>query len=443
MSRKDLVRRTKVGVSFGGVDISGDVNRYFQSLSYTDNEEEEADDLQIKLNDEDDVWLCKWLNAMIQKAAESPPAATQTKSNGSWSIGQAVIVSGRPQYSSYGSGTPGGTVTNHHGTITHLNLQKGIPYPIHVDQLGWFAESQVMAANTGSSDGSQGNEAGIKGLHIAATIVRENWNSDGKDQVLDCGSFELDSVDVSGPPEIITIKGVSLPFKSGVRQTKRSKAWENYTLKGIAADMASRNGMKLMYESSQNPSIVRVEQVRQSDIGFLQGLCKKYGISLKATSNMLVLFDQSEYEAKTSIRTIRKGRSGGYIKFKLRTGESDTQYGACHVQYTNPATGYVIEATYSAEKAEKDSPTLEIRQKVHNVQEARQLAKKMLRLKNKFEYAGDFTFPGDPTLLAGKTVQLVGWGGFSGKYIISQAKHQVGPSGYTTTIKLRKALEGY
>lgn len=443
MSKKELVRRTKVGVAIGGVNISADVNRYLQSLSYTDNEAEEADDLQIKMDDAEGLWLCKWLNTMIQKAAAAPPTATQAAPSGSWSVGQAVVVSGRPQYSSYGNGTPGDNLTNHHGTITHLNLQNGIPYPIHVDQLGWFAENQVTTSSKNGSADSQGSEAGVKGLHISATIMRENWNSDGKDLMLDCGLFELDSIDVSGPPGVVTIKGVSRPFKSGVRQTKKSKAWENYTLKGIAADMASNNGLKLMYESSQDPDIARAEQVNQSDIGFLQMLCKRYGISLKATSNMMVLFDQSEYEAKASIKTIKRGKSGGYIKFKLRTGESDTQYGACHVKYTNPSTGSVVEATYTAEKSEKDSPTLEIRQKVNNVWEAKQLAEKMLRLKNKYEYSADFTFPGDPTLLAGKTVQLVDWGGFSGKYIISQAKHQVGSSGYTTTIKLRKALEGY
>ena len=39
---------------------------------------------------------------------------------------------------------------------------------------------------------------------------------------------------------------------------------------------------------------------------------------------------------------------------------------------------------------------------------------------------------------AGETVRLKGWGAFSGNYIISQAKHSVGSSGYTTQIQLRR-----
>ena len=38
---------------------------------------------------------------------------------------------------------------------------------------------------------------------------------------------------------------------------------------------------------------------------------------------------------------------------------------------------------------------------------------------------------------------LTGWGAWDGKYIVSQATHAIGSSGYTTQIKLRRVLEGY
>ena len=377
MSDKALVRRAKAQVAFGGVDISADISKYLQTLTYTDNESDEADDLQIKMDDREGIWLTKWLNVAIQAAAGSPPSAVAGGgSSGNWAVGQAVVVSGRPQISSYG-GSPGATVTNHHGSITYLNLGSGIPYPIHVDHLGWFAESQVTGPG-GSSSGS-GAESSIKGTYLEAAIVRENWNGDGKDLTLNCGSFELDSVSASGPPSSITLKATSLPFKSTMRQTKKSRAWEKIQFSKIAGQIASGNGMKLMYESSQDPLISRAEQVNQSDIAFLQVLCKKYGISLKATANILVLFDQAEYEAKKSIRTIKRGKNGGYEKYKLNTGEADKQYGACHVQYTDPGSGRVIQYTYKVKDADKDSPTLEIRQKVSSVAEAKQLAEKMIR----------------------------------------------------------------
>ena len=51
-----------------------------------------------------------------------------------------------------------------------------------------------------------------KGAEISAVIVQKNWESDGKDRVLDCGVFEIDTVDGSGPPAKATIKAGSIPL---------------------------------------------------------------------------------------------------------------------------------------------------------------------------------------------------------------------------------------
>ena len=66
MSDKTLSRRTMLTVSFDGVDISDDINRHLISLTYIDNEEDEADDLQIEMEDRDEVWLLNWLNDAIE-----------------------------------------------------------------------------------------------------------------------------------------------------------------------------------------------------------------------------------------------------------------------------------------------------------------------------------------------------------------------------------------
>lgn len=64
-------RNTQISVSFAGTDISDVVSKYLMSMTYTDNEEDEADDLQIKLQDRDGVWLQQWLQDFIDKAGET------------------------------------------------------------------------------------------------------------------------------------------------------------------------------------------------------------------------------------------------------------------------------------------------------------------------------------------------------------------------------------
>ena len=273
-------------------------------------------------------------------------------------------------------------------------------------------------------------------LSISAVIKPEHWK---KDETLKTGAFELDSVDASGPPATVTISASSLAFSSDLRQTRKSKAWKNYNLSGIASEIAAGGGMGCMYEASANPSYDRVEQTRQSDIAFLRKLCQDAGISIKATGGKLVLYDQAEYEAKAAVRTIEKGAKGGYIKYKLHSGSADTQYAKCRVRYMDPNTGKCIEGTAEDSGVSGDQ-CLEVKAKVGNVGEAQALAKKHLRLHNKLAKTATFTLPGDVGLVAGVTVQLKGFGGWDGKYIVTRAVHTVGSGGYTTQIRIRKVL---
>ncbi len=66
MSNKNLARRTKAEISFAGVNITKSIQPYLLSLSYTDNEEGEADDLQLTLQDEDGLFgrKVRWREAV-------------------------------------------------------------------------------------------------------------------------------------------------------------------------------------------------------------------------------------------------------------------------------------------------------------------------------------------------------------------------------------------
>ncbi len=347
MAEKVLSRRTEVSTTFGGTDITDDIRPYFLSLTYTDDQDDLADDLKIELQDRDGVWMEEWLQEAVEAAA-------------------------------------GGN------------------------------------------------------LKISAVIKPENWT---KTDTLKTGAFELDSVNASGPPAAITINSTSLAFSAAIRQTKKNKVWKNYTLSGIASEIAAGGGMGCMYESSSNPKYDRVEQSNQSDIDFLKKLCEDAGISIKVTDGKIVLYDQAEYEAKEPVLTIEKGAKGGYIKYKLSSGSADTRYAKCRVRYMDPSTGKCIEGTAEDGDVSGDQ-CLEVTARVTSVGEAEALAKKRLRLHNKLAKTATFTMPGDVGLVAGVTVLLKGWGGWDGKYIVTRAVHTVGGSGYTTQIRLRKVL-GY
>ncbi len=69
MTEKILARRTEVEILFDGADITKEIMPYLLSMTYTDNEEGEADDLKIELQDRESLWMESWLNEAIAAAS--------------------------------------------------------------------------------------------------------------------------------------------------------------------------------------------------------------------------------------------------------------------------------------------------------------------------------------------------------------------------------------
>ncbi len=81
MSDINIARHSETQVVFGGVDITVFLNKGYMSLTYTDNEEDEADDLQIKVHDRDRKWSQKWLNEIVSSAAIGGDIISSVPSN--------------------------------------------------------------------------------------------------------------------------------------------------------------------------------------------------------------------------------------------------------------------------------------------------------------------------------------------------------------------------
>lgn len=308
-------------------------------------------------------------------------------------------------------------------------------------------DGQVTAAmNTAdlliNGSGVKSGTASNKGLSISAVIAKLNFNSDGKDYILDCGTFEVDDISAKGPPQTVTLKATSLAYTSTLRNQLKTKAWESIKLSAVAKQIAAQNGFECMFLSKYDPLYTRREQIQESDITFLRSLCGAVGISLKCTAKMLVLFDGEDYEHNDAILAIVKGKSDVKTA-SFHTGLNDTAYSSCHVSYTDPSTGNTIEYTYTPRDSNGSGQVLEVNEKVSTRDEARQLAMKKLRQKNKKETTARFTLVGNTGIAAGCTVSIEGYGIFNGKYIIDTATHNVTGSGYTTEISCTKALEGY
>lgn len=432
MSDKNLARRVELRLTFKNVDVPDDINLHLLTATYTDEEEDSTDDFQISYDDRENNLLGKWLDVkptiikstkQVSKTVEKENVINYVVKRGDtlWAIASKYL----------GSGTK----------YPQIAQENNIPNP------NLIYPGQVFKITTGGKTTSTVTETvettqkGADPRLVSAVLVQKNWNDTGKDVTLDFGTFEIDSVDMSGPPDKVTVKSTSIPYTSKLRMEKKSRAWEKYTLKGIGQQIADESGLKLMYEASDNPQYKRKEQVQTSDIKFLQGLCHAAGMALKVTTMTIVIYDAAEYDGKPAIKTFTKG-SSDIISYKFGTKLTDTAYTSCHVSYTDPDTKETIEYTYTPDSSIGTGQVLEVNEKVSSTEEAKTLAKKRLREKNTQEYTGSLKVVGDVSLVAGVTIKVKGFQQFDRKYKVTQARHSL-LNGYTVDLSLKQVLEGY
>ena len=340
-------RFTAWQIKVQGLDITDTIKKDLISISITDNEEDEADDLQIKVADREAVWLQKWLDPAIYAGAKSKGLLFEL------SFGSKILS-------------------------------------------GKYAEQKA-------------------------------------------GTFELDSVKSNGPPASVTMKCTSCPFTGGIRTEDRTKSWENYNISGIGQEIASKAGLTLLFESSDNPTISRIEQDEETDIAFLKRVAQMYGFSLKISSGYLILFKKADFEKNSAVRTFTYG-SGEVTSWDFSTTSGDTEYNYCTVSYGGISGTYYDESYETPEEGEEDKNLLlSINHiAVSSQGEAESIAEQQLKLKNRFERTVTLNVPGDPTLMAGLNVELKDCGYWNGKYMIKRATHNISKSGFTTKIELRK-----
>lgn len=286
-----------------------------------------------------------------------------------------------------------------------------------------------------------------KGATLNATLIGENWDI-SSDASLNLGAFEIDEITNSGYPSEVQICSTSIPNNNKLRGIERTRSWEKAELKTIASDIASNAEIELVYDTEVNPILERVEQTEQSDLSFLLQLCSNQGLAVKLYEMKFVIFDESAYEQVEPTITLVKPGTASFGQFCITNilGYSFSSkvrdiYKACHVRFQKSSKKAIIEATFT-DPNKATGKTLEIREQVEDIADAERLAKKRLRECNKDECTGSITCAGNFSLVASKTVNIVGFGVYDGKYIITKAIHSIG-NGYTTRVELRRCLDGY
>lgn len=298
------------------------------------------------------------------------------------------------------------------------------------------------------------------GETVRASIVPGTVKAPGRKSLF-CGTFYVDTFRVAGAPRTCEIGAVSVPLSTPIRRKVKTRAWEKKDLKGIAGEIAKAAGLKLLFDSQENPTYDREDQKRESDLSFLMRLCENAGLSLKVTDKQLVIFDQASYEKKKPIKALTLGESE-ILSWDFSAAVSES-YKSVTVSYRDPkkksSAKEKWDKEWSGEKTEKNPALMsytytdpladssgqeyEHKARAKSLDDAKRIARAKLRALNRRVVTGSLTLVGDIELVAGVVVTLSGFGSFDGNFIITQATHEVGQGGYTTAISVCRVNSKY
>jgi len=276
-----------------------------------------------------------------------------------------------------------------------------------------------------------------KGAKLTARIISE---IDGSLTALDCGVFEIDEIESSGPPSRVTIKAASAAVSKSLRAEKKTVAWESITLAEIGVTLADSHGLTVYY-GAEPVSFTRVDQREETDLSFLSRICDENGLNLKVADEKLVIFSGKDFEAKASSFTISR-KSSGLERYRF-TDKAHDIYRACEVSYQEPSEKIDKTYTFTPESGTEVGEVLKVNRRVESLADAQRVAKSELRKKNKNEVKGSLTLVGHTGLVAGLNITAADFGQYDGKYFIDEATHRYDRSsgGYTVGLTIHRELD--
>jgi phage protein D len=364
------------------------------------------------------------------------------------------------------------------GTDYYANLAPFLLSFTYSDNIGKIDDLQLELADPDRRFISESFP--LKGnAELDVRIICNNWFAPLSPPItLDCGLFWIDQVDFKGPPHTVSVKANSIPAKSTIKTSNKVRAWEGNSLKDVATQIATENGMSVFWDTRENPKYKRVDQNDKTDLEFLQTLCDDAGLVMKVKRKQIIIFSEKEYEERDAVFQLSFGTN--IVSWAFSTKTADTKKES-EVKFTDPETGKLTTGKavdnsedvkwsgklldYDSPRASPDEPDTSGDQIMvagtpppavdydftqndpgNNKgkgagldDKATKKAKNNLRKANRDRDTAQIEMAGNPVIAAGQCGAIAGFFKWDGKYFLESVSHKIS-GGYTTSLNLHREL---
>lgn len=249
------------------------------------------------------------------------------------------------------------------------------------------------------------------------------------------GSFTVDEVVPSGPPDIITIRARAIDFRETLKQRK-TRAWED-TIGSIVSSIAGEHSLQpRVHADLAGISVPHIDQTEESDLAFLTRLGRRYDAAAKPAGSSLMFVPLGRSESATgrptNIRTIHKKQANRH-----RAVLADrSRFQSVRAHWRDLAQG--SQETVSVGQGD---PVDTLPRTYPTEAEARAAATSRLNELNRDKSSLTLTLhPGDPLVSAGARLTVIGFRtGINGEWIATRVIHNlIKSTGYTTRLTAQK-----
>ncbi len=255
------------------------------------------------------------------------------------------------------------------------------------------------------------------------------------------GSYRVDQVEVTGPPDTITLRGKASDMR-GSGKTTRSGSWENVPLAQIVSDLAARNGWKP--GCTVQTKVARVDQRNESDFNFITRLARQYDCTAKVGDGQLLVMPRQggSTPGGKAFGAITIQRSD-VNRYSFRLGDRTAQK-AVKTQHQDKKTGALKVVELGNDEAPEGLPAVHTDRHIYpDKGAAEQAAKARLAAFNRSTAGVRLEMLGRTDLFAERSINAQGFkSGLDGEYLVDSVEQVFMPSGWSTTVECNGGKKG-
>ena len=246
-------------------------------------------------------------------------------------------------------------------------------------------------------------------------------------------SYTVDEVELSGPPDTLTIRAKAADMLSSLKQHK-TRSWDDVTISELVDSIAADHGLEPRVGDSIRAITDRrhIDQTEESDRNLLKRLSEDYDAVSKQAGPLLLFVKRGQGKSATGQQvtpvTLSREQTGGHRVTLADSGKFQT----VRAHWYDMETGERTEV-----QAGDDEPVYTLRENYIDEATARQAARSKLDMLNRGTATLRLTLkPGNPAIRAETPLTLTGFReGVNGRWIATRVTHEISSSGYSTQVE--------